>query len=323
MASALARPPVPVADLVDRLAAVPGREGRLTHLEVLPAAGRPDRRLAGLGRARTWSPRSPPAAWRALGAPGGGRRGRARRAARRARHRHRLGQVAGLPAARALGGPRGPGRARAARRHRALPRADQGAGPGPAGRARARSASTCGSPPTTATAAASSATGPATTPSTSSPTPTCCTARCCPGTQRWAPFLGLAVLRRGRRVPPLPRRLRRPRRPRAAPAAPGLRVVRRAPDVRARLGHRRRARGRRAPADRARRPGGHRRRLAARRGGAGAVGAAASPRTPARTARRCAGPPRRRPPTCWPTWSPRTSAPWPSSGRAAAPSRWR
>ena len=36
MDSALARPPVPVADLVDRLASVPGREGRLTHLEVLP-----------------------------------------------------------------------------------------------------------------------------------------------------------------------------------------------------------------------------------------------------------------------------------------------
>jgi DEAD/DEAH box helicase domain-containing protein len=36
MDSALARPPVSVADLVDRLASVPGREGRLTHLEVLP-----------------------------------------------------------------------------------------------------------------------------------------------------------------------------------------------------------------------------------------------------------------------------------------------
>ena len=36
MDSALARVPVPVADLVDRLASVPGREDRLTHLEVLP-----------------------------------------------------------------------------------------------------------------------------------------------------------------------------------------------------------------------------------------------------------------------------------------------
>src|SRR5919107_1901232 len=36
MDSALAHLPVPVADLVDRLASVPGREGRLTHLEVLP-----------------------------------------------------------------------------------------------------------------------------------------------------------------------------------------------------------------------------------------------------------------------------------------------
>ena len=85
-----------------------------------------------------------------------------------------------------------------------------------------------------------------------------------PGHARWRAFLVSLALRRGRRVPPLPRRLRRPRRPGAAPAAAGLRGLRRAPDVRARLGHRRRAGGRRGPADRSRRAGGDRRRLAAR-----------------------------------------------------------
>ena len=33
---ALARSPLSVAELVDRLVAVPGREGRLTHLELVP-----------------------------------------------------------------------------------------------------------------------------------------------------------------------------------------------------------------------------------------------------------------------------------------------
>ncbi|MDN4161435.1 DEAD/DEAH box helicase [Nocardioides abyssi] len=37
MTSTAQRRPLPVADLVDRLASVPGREGRLTHLETLPA----------------------------------------------------------------------------------------------------------------------------------------------------------------------------------------------------------------------------------------------------------------------------------------------
>ena len=64
-----------------------------------------------------------------------------------------------------------------------------------------------------------------------------------PSHHRWARLLGLPAVRRGRRVPPLPRRLRRARLPRAAPAAAGVRDVRRAPDVRARLGDRRRAGG--------------------------------------------------------------------------------
>ena len=86
-----------------------------------------------------------------------------------------------------------------------------------------------------------------------------------------------AALRRGRRVPPLPRGLRGARRPGAAAAAPDLRGVRRAADVRARLGHRRRARGRGRPAHRPRRARRDRRLLAARRGVAGDVAAGAHP----------------------------------------------
>ena len=70
-----------------------------------------------------------------------------------------------------------------------------------------------------------------------------------------------ARLRRRRRVPPLPRGVRRPRRADPAPAAPGVRALRAAPDLRARLGHRRRAGGLRRAADRPPVRRGHRRRL--------------------------------------------------------------
>ena len=96
------------------------------------------------------------------------------------------------------------------------------------------------------------------------------------------------------------------------------------PDVRA--GLRDRGRARRSRPSRLTgldRRGGHRRRLAPRAGLAGALGAAASRRTPARTAPRSAAPRPPRPPTCWPTsWS-TASARWPSSGPGAAPSRSR
>ena len=96
-------------------------------------------RLAGLGRTRRGRGVPRPRRRPAVAAPGDRRRGRPRGAARRAGDRHRLGQVAGLPAARADRDPRGPGRPRPARRHRALPRADQGARPGPAGQRARRS----------------------------------------------------------------------------------------------------------------------------------------------------------------------------------------
>ncbi len=95
-----------------------------------------------------------------------------------------------------------------------------------------------------------------------------------PGHARWSRFFALAALRRGRRVPPLPRRLRSPRRADPAPSAPGRGALRRAPDVRARLGHGRRAGDLGRAADRSRGDGGDRRRVAAWPHGAGAVGAA-------------------------------------------------
>ena len=176
-----------MAEVVGRLAAVPGREGRLTHLEVLPARS---------GRAAPWPAWADPAVVTALPRPRGGRalaapgrdRGRGvRRPARRPRHRHRLRQVARLPAAGAelrAGHRAGPAGAAApppsiSHRPRRWPRTSSPGSP--------PWASTSASPPTTATAAATSASGPATTPSTCSPTPTCCTTRCCPATSAGAP----------------------------------------------------------------------------------------------------------------------------------------
>ena len=119
-----------------------------------------------------------------------------------------------------------------------------------------------------------------------------------PGHARWSRFFALAPLRRGRRVPPLPRGLRRPRRPDPAAAAAGRGAVRRPPDVRAGLGDRRRAGGLGRPAHRPRGRRRHRRRLAPGPHGAGAVGAAVRARTSARTALPYAAPPPARSPTC-------------------------
>ena len=64
-----------------------------------------------------------------------------------------------------------------------------------------------------------------------------------PGHERWARFLRVAALRRRRRVPPLPRGVRRRTFARCCAGCGGSRARYGAdPDVRARLGHRRRAR---------------------------------------------------------------------------------
>ena len=117
---------------------------------------------------------------------------------------------------------------------------DQLAGCGPATSGCA--AGRAGGHPRRRLARASSGTGPATTRSTSSPTPTCCTARCCPGTRAGR---GSSALLRyvvvdechhyrgvfGAHVAQVLRRLRRV-----------VRAVRRDADLRARLGHGRRRR---------------------------------------------------------------------------------
>ena len=171
-----------VAALLDRLTAVPGREDRLQHLEVLPAREAVH---------EDWPGGCPTTSAAAFAAQGVARPWRHQVVAADAAHAgdHVIvatGTASGkslayqLPAL--VGDPRGPRAARRAGRVGALPRPDQGAGPRPARRPRRRSASTYASPPTTATARARSGTGRATSASTSSPTPTCSTGRCCPRT---------------------------------------------------------------------------------------------------------------------------------------------
>ena len=237
-------------------------------------------------------------------------------------HRHGVGQVAGLPAAGAAprseppAGPRGERGAT-----RPLPRADQGARPGPARPAlRVARASTCASPPTTATPRREQRDWTRDHGEYVLTNPDMLHRSLLPGHAPLGAVPRLAALRRGRRVPPLPRRLRRPRRPDPAPAAAGLRAVRRPPDVRARLGHRRRAGGRRRPA----RPGSTswRSPTTARRAARSALALWEPPFTLVRRRERRARTPLRvvaRSPTCSPTWWSRASAPSRSSGPGAAP----
>ena len=137
--------------LAAALAGTAADEHPLRHVaELPPRSGRPHgwptwaepdvvRAFAERGIAAPWSHQFDGGGPRPRGPP------------RRAQHRHRVGQVAGLSAARAQrvgDGPAGPG---------AVPVADQGAGPRPvAGRARAdrgdsAAAATSHPPPTTAT----------------------------------------------------------------------------------------------------------------------------------------------------------------------------
>ena len=263
---------VALREVVERLAAVPGREERLTHLEVLPA------RAAVEADWPEWVPDDVRVAFEARGsadpvaAPGRGRRGGSRRPSRGDGHRHRLGQVAGLPAADPDSHPLDARPAAAAGRGDALPQPDQGPRPGPAGRPRVAGPRRPvrhprrRQPPGAAGVDARPRRVRPDQPRHAPPL----AASCSPPL---VPLPGVAALRRGRRVPPLPRRVRRPRGAGAASVAARVRGVRRPPDVRARLGHRGRAGGSRPPADRPRRAPGRRRRLAARPGGHRAVGA--------------------------------------------------
>ena len=299
------------------------RSGRPAHpsRSAPSPRGRP-RGLAGLGAGR------PPRGVRrardraSLAAPGRRRRRRACRPPRRPGDRHGVRQVPRLPAADTHEHPEKPRYTRGTRRHCALPGPHEGTGSRPAGGpAGPRHRRTVLDPRRRQSARAARL----------DPRPR----RVRPDQPRHAapiaaarahPMVrvpGLAAVRRGRRVPPLPRGLRRPRRPDPAPAPPDLRAVRRAPDLRARLGHDGRARSHRRTAHWSGRRGRHRttNRPAVR--SRWRCGSRRSRRGPARTAHRSGGPRRRRRPTCWPTWWSRTSAPSPSSGPGAARSRWR
>ena len=148
--------------------------------------------------------------WRRPGSP---RRGRtrpwppsgARRPARRRRHRHGVGQVAGLPAA---GADRDPRAAAGAERRAAPPRStSRPPRRSPQDQLRRRSralgaAGRAGRHLRRRHRRRGARLGPRARRRTSSPTPTCCTARCCRATRAGRSFLRAAALRRGRRVPP-------------------------------------------------------------------------------------------------------------------------
>ena len=223
---------------------VPGREDRLRHLEVLPA------REAVHEDWPAWVPRR---RTRRLRRPG---RRRARGATRSSPPTPRTpATTSSSPPARPRGSrwptscrrsrrsaPRAAS-ARRARRLRALPRPHQGAGPRPARRARVARASTYASPTHDGDSSREERDWARDYGEYVLTNPDMLHRSLLPGPPPLGAVARLAAVRRGRRVPPLPRRVRGARRPRAAPAAAGVRDVRRPPDVRARLGDRRRAGG--------------------------------------------------------------------------------
>ncbi len=179
--------------------------------------------LARLGRTGRGRCLRSPGSGGTVAAPGDGRRRGARRPARRAVDRHRVRQVAGLPAPGAHGDPVGAGSPRAARRRGALPRADQGPGPGPArlppgpGPRRAGDHPRRGQQSRAAGLGARLRRVPPDQPRHAAPLDAA-----------GAPSVGAVLVeppvRRRRRVPPLPRRLRGARRPGPAPVAAGRRA---------------------------------------------------------------------------------------------------
>ena len=213
------------------------------------------------------------------------------------------------------------GGGRRPRRHRALPRADQGAGrrPGP-GAARARRPGRTGRRVRRRHPDGGARLGPPVR--RVRPDQPRHAARRDPARARAVGAVPqVAAVRRDRRGARLPRGVRRARRPGDPPAAPHLRVVRQRAGLRARVGHDRRAgRDRRAPGRPAGRRG-DRGRVAARRDRVRALGAAGG--LGARRARRAAAPQRRSPrwPSCSATSCSRTPRPWRSCARGARPRR--
>ncbi len=250
---------------------------------VHPRSRRATGSLARMGARRGHRRVRPARRGRALGPSGRDGQPRAGRPARHHRHPGGLGEVAGVPAARAHRGPGG--------RHRALPRADPGPGRGPApGGQRARPAR--GPPGRGGRGHAHGGAGlgplarqlPADHPGHAASD---AAAPACPVERVFPPP---ALHRRGR-VPHLPGSVRLARGPGAAQAAPHRRLPRRRRISRqrisgprisgqrtglpARLRHRQRARQLRVPAHRAAGRGGDRERGAVRAGHLRPVGAAA------------------------------------------------
>ena len=212
---------------------------------------------------------------RALVASGGGVGGGPPGPARHDRLRDGVGQDGGLPLAGTLRGRRRQPGGKRARRDSPLPGTDQGAGRrsahgrrghghsgGPARAVRRRH------PDGRAPVGARSRRNRVHEPGHASPHPA---AR----PSAVGAVLAGAEIRRRRRGAPLPRCLRQQRRARAAAAAAGRREVRRAADLRPRLGHRRRPSRHRPSAHGSRDARGRRRRLAAGRHAHRALGAAA------------------------------------------------
>ena len=211
--------------------AAPPGETPLRHVEQVRARPLALGGVAGLGSGRTRRRAGGRRHRRALAAPGRGSRARLGRGLGGDRHRHGVGQVAGLPAADAVGG---------AGRHQvtgAVPVPHQGAGrrpaPGADGTGPARRPG--GHPGRRHPVRGAGLDPPARQRGAVQPRPAA------PDAAAPAPAVlqlpAPAAVRGDRRVPPLPRPVRLARVSGAAQVAPAVRDLRRRAGVRAGLGH--------------------------------------------------------------------------------------